>query len=342
MIRVMHDTNPLRDLMRRQSGVINRAQGLGFGATDDDIERLIRRREWARVHRGVYVDHTGPLTWDQRCWAAVLAHWPAVLSGRAALCAYRFPGIEEPAVIDVIIAAHRRVRTVDGVRAQRSSRFDEDALHRSPPRVLLEDAVIDLAAQARRSDQAVAIIADAIGQRRTTAARLRAQIATRPRLRHRGLLEEILQDVIEGCHSALERRYHRLVVRAHGLPLGQRQSRVESAEHRVAYRDVEHDEQAVVVELDGRLGHELAVDRWADLQRDLDSTMSGKLTIRLGWRQVLFPCRVAQLMAQILGRRGWSGKPTPCGPECVFIAQRGEFPASGAGRFPPSPGQPAA
>ena len=68
-------------LLFKQDGVIARWQALAAGATDSDIERRLRRREWARVSPGVYVDHTGPLTWRQRAWAAVLAVWPAALDG---------------------------------------------------------------------------------------------------------------------------------------------------------------------------------------------------------------------------------------------------------------------
>ncbi|MDP3891593.1 type IV toxin-antitoxin system AbiEi family antitoxin domain-containing protein [Nocardioides sp.] len=75
-------------LLRSQAGVVARRQVLECGGTDNDIERLVRRREWARVHTGVYVDHTGPLSWEQRAWAAVLAHWPAALAGAAALRAH--------------------------------------------------------------------------------------------------------------------------------------------------------------------------------------------------------------------------------------------------------------
>ena len=53
--------------------MIVRRQAIAAGLTSDDVARLIRRREWARVHPGVYVDHTGPLPWSQRAWAAVLA-----------------------------------------------------------------------------------------------------------------------------------------------------------------------------------------------------------------------------------------------------------------------------
>ncbi|MEZ0579568.1 type IV toxin-antitoxin system AbiEi family antitoxin domain-containing protein [Nocardioides sp. MH1] len=64
-----------------QDGVISRQQALAAGLAPHAIARLLRRREWAPVHPGVYVDHTGPLSWRQRAWAAVLACWPAALDG---------------------------------------------------------------------------------------------------------------------------------------------------------------------------------------------------------------------------------------------------------------------
>ena len=67
----------VRHLLALQCGVIARRHVLEAGGTDNDIQRLIRRRQWARVHEGVYVDHTGPLSPIQRDWAAVLYAWLA-------------------------------------------------------------------------------------------------------------------------------------------------------------------------------------------------------------------------------------------------------------------------
>ncbi len=78
----------LSEWLDRQDQVVSRRQVLACGGNDAQIERLIRRREWARVHRGVYVTHTGPLSWSQRAWAAVLFHDPSALDGRSALAAY--------------------------------------------------------------------------------------------------------------------------------------------------------------------------------------------------------------------------------------------------------------
>lgn len=66
------DREALAELMTTQDGVVSRRQALAHGATPADLRRLVRRREWSRLHPGVYVDHTGPPTWQQRAWAAVL------------------------------------------------------------------------------------------------------------------------------------------------------------------------------------------------------------------------------------------------------------------------------
>lgn len=60
-------------LLRDQGGVVARRQLLDLDGVDRvEVTRMLRRRDLTEVHRGVYVEHTGPLTWSQRAWAAVL------------------------------------------------------------------------------------------------------------------------------------------------------------------------------------------------------------------------------------------------------------------------------
>lgn len=133
--------------------------------------------------------------------------------------------------------------------------------------------------------------------------------------------------------SLLEHGYLRLE-RAHGLPSARRQRRAETAE--AVYRDVRYPGVDVVVELDGRLGHEWTDERWQDMDRDLDAGAEGPLTIRLGWRHVVEEgCRTAERMSRVLQHRGWSGDVRPCGPSCaVATAHEGRSPASGAADRP--------
>jgi hypothetical protein len=100
-----------------QDGVVARWQLLELGACRHDIRRMLRRRDLTVVHPGVYVNHTGPLTWEQRAWAAVLVHWPAALARESAL-----PRPPSQAPIQVAIDVRRTVRRVDGVVAHRTAR----------------------------------------------------------------------------------------------------------------------------------------------------------------------------------------------------------------------------
>jgi hypothetical protein len=303
------------DISRRlieQEGVISRRQVVSAGMDDVDIERMIRRREWARVFRGVYVDHTGPLTRAQRHWAATLVHHPSALSGATALVAHGM-GVDRPTDdIELIIPADTRVADPPGIRTIRARDFDA-LVHPSlgPPRVRLEHAVLMVASRATSDDRVVAVLADACQQRRTTAARLQTALADRRRLPRRQLMHLVLHDVACGSYSALEHRYLTRVERPHGFPTASRQRRVRPGGP-VCYRDVEYSGLGVVVELDGRLGHEAARDRWRDLERDLGSLLQGDLTIRLGWSQVLEPCRLATEMATVLQGRGWKGRLKRC------------------------------
>jgi len=316
------DEQEILRLLQAQDGVVSRAQVRRCGGDDPLVARRLRRREWARVHEGVYVDHTGPLTWSQRAWAATLAHAPAALAGASALRAHGLGADgpttrhEEEGCIEVVVDRSRRVDSAAGVTVSQVGDLEAVAhLHLSPPRVRVEHAVLTVAARARSDDAAAATLAEAVRRRRTTVGRLREALDDRPRLRRRRLLRDLLTDVGAGAESPLERRYLRQVERAHGLPRGQRQVPGLGARGRV-FRDVAHEEHGTFVELDGRLGHEATEDRWADLDRDLVAVASGKVTLRAGWGQVLQPCRLAAVVEHVLRLRGWGGRAVPCGDDC--------------------------
>lgn len=326
------DVSAVASLMRSQEGVVSRGQVLAAGLGDNDIERLVRRREWAVVHPGVYVAHTGPLPWLQRAWAALLAVEPAVLAGPSALRAHGLSQLgattarsgQGDLLIHVAVDRDRHVKAPRGVELVRRTGLDRRAqAHLSPPRLRVEEAVIDVADEARRECDAVAVMTAACQQGLTTPARLLDAVRVRRRLKRRRLLTEILDDAAVGVRSVLERRYVREVERPHGLPRGRRQRRLVT---RVGsrYRDVEYSEQAVVIELDGRLVHASEDARWADIERDIDSAIIGDVTVRLGWGQVVEPCRTAAALLRLLRSRGWLGPAGRCSPGCPVEAGAGE------------------
>jgi hypothetical protein len=185
-----------------------------------------------------------------------------------------------------------------------------------PPRVRYEHAVLDVAA-ARPSDlDAIAVLADACGSRRSTAERLIRTLEDRPRQGRRSWLVDVLGDVAAGTCSVLEHGYLVRVERPHGLPRGRRQACHRHAGEQL-YRDVSYDDQTTLVELDGRLFHTSTRQRDRDLDRDLEAAaLEASETLRLSWGQVFDrPCRTAHAVGRVLRRRGWTGEPLRC-PDC--------------------------
>ncbi|MEW2478427.1 type IV toxin-antitoxin system AbiEi family antitoxin domain-containing protein [Mycobacterium sp. NPDC049093] len=302
----------IEDVLRQQSGVISRRQALDAGLQQHDIRRLLRRNEWARVHDGVYVDHTGPLSWLQRAWAAVLYAAPAALCLESALTG-------EGAVIHVAVSRDRGVLAEPpGVRIHHLTHLQERVLwHVGPPRLRFEEAALDVACQAVSEFDAIAVLADACQSRRTTARRLLRALDARRRVRRRRWLRAVIVDIAEGSCSVLEHRYLNRVERAHGLPRAARQKRWTSSV-KVSYRDAEYDRR-LVVELDGLLFHNTASARNKDVERDLDAAVDGRSTVRLSYRQVFDrPCRTAAKIAQVMRRQGIAVSGHACGPDCEF------------------------
>ncbi len=307
----MHEPS-LVELLRNQDGVVARRQLRELAATPHDVRRLLRRRDLVLVHPGVYVDHTGPLTWQQRAQAAVLVHWPAALTRESAL-----PTPPPAAPIQVAVDDRRTVVRVPGVDAHRTADLEERVLWlRSPPRVRLEHAALDLAADAPDEMSAFRVLADACQSRETSPRLLLTTLDQRHRVARRAWLRDLLTDLDAGACSVLERGYLRRVERAHGLPRGERQAAARVGD-RSAYRDVLYRRHATVVELDGRAFHGSARARDRDHERDLVAAAeSDLLTVRLTYGQVFgTPCRTAAQVGAVLRRRGWSGAPSPC-PDC--------------------------
>lgn len=306
-------------LLGLQHGVISRAQAIEAGLADHDIRRQVRRRAWVLLLPGVYVDHTGEPTWLQRAWAGTLHAGDAALCHDSALRAAEGPGKShrDDSVIHVAIDRDRRVLApADWLVVHRIADFDAKVRRNaSPPRLRIEDALVDVAAEASSDFAAVGRLTDAVSARLTTADRILAALVARSRIPRRAFLVGVLSDIRDGTHSVLEHGYLRRVERAHGLPTGTRQL-AELTQMGKVYRDVAYERFGVDVELDGRADHATAQAHDHDLARDLAALASRRITVRLGWHQVYGDqCSTATRIGTVLAGRGWAGTPTRC-PEC--------------------------
>ncbi|WP_141015118.1 hypothetical protein [Nocardioides sambongensis] len=300
-----------------QDGVIARSQLIDAGAGENDIRRLLRRRDLVMVHPGVYVTHTGELTHQQREWVAVLAAHPAALCDRSAL-AEVLP--RRGRVVQVAVERGRSVSVPRWAAVHRISHLADRIDPRSaPPRVALEHALLDvMSSQIKAGDLAGAFsdLSQVLFSRRTTVDRVVAALDGRARVSGRAVVAALLEDARTGACSVLERGYLRDVERAHGLPRGTRQH-ASGATGRRTVHDVRYDDYGTIVELDGAAFHGSPAARDRDARRDLaEAATHDAVTLRITYGLVFGDaCRTAGWVARVLQRRGWTGRIHAC-PRC--------------------------
>lgn len=298
---------------RHRQGVVRTAELLRWGADPSWVRRQVDAARWQRLHRGVLLTHSGPVSWTTRAWAAVLYSGPGTaISHRSAAVALGW-ATSRGGPIEVSVPRTRRVSATPGVLLHH--RATMPPVTAGLPTVVRQDTVIDLLAQTRSDDDAVAWICEAVRQGTRPDDVLDA-LARRRRVRRRELLVDLLASVADGVESALEHRYRRDVENAHGLPRGVLQER-QKVDGRWIRADCLYPEWRVRCELDGRLAHPFGrtdADTWRDNAVLLER---GDLTLRYRWSHVAaHPCRTAVQVATALRSRGWRGSPRPCGPSC--------------------------
>jgi hypothetical protein len=270
-----------------------------------------------RVHDGVFLTKPGRDDWLSRALAALLyagvglepTH--AALAGRSALHLW---GLEraEPPVVEVVVPETRRVTPAANVRIRRVSRFASVIEPTAEPhRTSVVASVLDVATHGTPLD-ALSLVARAVQKEMVTARQLRQEIVARGGHRHSKLLKAALADVEEGAESGAEVLYIRDVERAHGLPPATRQARSTGINGNQRH-DNRYDKFRLVVEVDGRLGHETWSDRVRDGRRDRGQLAADHVTIRVFFADVaVTPCQTAGDIATVLRARGWKGHPRPC------------------------------
>lgn len=291
----MHSNPELNRILNRQLGLITRRQAASVGITRHAIEHALRSGRWRLIHPRTYATHTGELTRLAELWAGILyAGNGAALSHGTAGGQYGWSPHWSPhaAAIHVTVPFERRVARRPGISVHRSRRLAEDVVTRrglhvtSAPRT-----VLDLLATCPSAGDAIALVARAVQSGSVDARVLQRRLGAG--IRWSSDVLEAIDDVAGGSHSYLEVRFARLL-RAHRIPLGRRQARHGRTRVDMLYPDV-------VVELDGRLGHDAANEIWRDMERDNIQSLSGRIVLRFGWADVTDrPCDVAQQVATAL------------------------------------------
>jgi hypothetical protein len=310
------DWGQLRRLADQQHDLLTRRQCLTAGMSGKAVEWRVRSRRWVRLHPGVFLTRPGRDDWHTSALAALLSADSDADGADAALCgasaAYLW-GLQRhpPAVVELVVPYRRTIAETRRTRVRRSMRWD-NLIHETayPWRTTLPATVVDMASRGSAAD-ALSIVAKAVQKELTTANELRQEIRARGGHRYSRLLLPALADIDDGAQSGAEVLYLRDVERAHGLPRSVLQSPTDVGRRR--FHDFGYEEYDLVVEVDGRLGHEKWSDRVRDGRRDRQLLTTSRLTTRVFYTDVaVTPCDTAGEVGAILDARGWLGSPHPC------------------------------
>lgn len=344
--------------------VMSRREALDAGYTPKQIRERTERGRWQVPHPGVYITHPGTATWKERLAAAVLAAGEgAVAEGECAQALWDLTD-REPPILTVAIPHSRRCRDkgLRGVRVRRRRRLTRTTRHGIPVTGLNQTVVDVLASPRFAPDDIMAQLVRACRPRKSSPAKLRAELAHHPRHPRRDDLLALLEAAELGLGSAAEWRYVRDVELAHGLPPMTPQVPVDGArigpvgdghlgpvgdergdqagegppasrdqgprvapQHGVQRLDFVDEERGVGVEVDGELYHRERAR--ADRSRDRRSAGRGLVMLRAGWVDVVMtPCELAADVAVVQRERGWRGRPGPCSPTCSVVADERLWP----------------
>jgi hypothetical protein len=260
----------IQQLIDAQAGMLARRQLGVLGMDWDRVNRQIVAGRWsARTPRAVSAV-TGTLTIEQRRWLGVLHAGPrSMLGGLTAGARHGLTGWERDEVA-VLVDDELSFEPVNGIRFFRSRRPFELLLSPRPgiPSCRLEPSLLLWAGYDARLRSAHGVLAAAVQQRLTTAARMTEWLDLLKPLRRAPGFRRMLADVEGGVHSGAERDINKMC-RAFDLPLPVRQVRRRGHDGKWRWTDAEWrlvDGRILVLEVDGAF--HMDVTNWtADKRR---------------------------------------------------------------------------
>ncbi|GAA1903253.1 hypothetical protein GCM10009716_11510 [Streptomyces sodiiphilus] len=260
---------------RAQCDVLTPAQLRAHGVAESTARHRCRPGgPWQRPLPRTVVLHSGPLSWEQRCWAAVLygeVRGRAALTGRTALALHRLTAVPAPENLRRVNILVPRAAKTQTRRAGWSG--GEVVVHRTrrmPPRVRM-NAGLPVAPLARAVADAVsggepgggpgpeAAVYEAVQARGVAPAAIAAELREGRRAAP-GWLREALADLGAGVRSPAESRARRALTAA-GLPLALWNVRLHLDGQWLADPDAYWPRAGVLLEVDS-VAHHTSQDGW--------------------------------------------------------------------------------
>jgi hypothetical protein len=299
-------------------GVLSTSMALQF-MTANQLRWQVVSGRWQKPIRGVVVAQSGPLTDHQFLRAALLRAGPgAALAGLTAARLDGLKGFEdkrpfaETAIHLLVPAGHRRRTPPPGltVMTHYARALTDQDVHptRQPRRTRIARSLIDAATWMPTERGSMAVLAAGVQQRLVRVDDLRMVADRIETLRRRKLIVEVLGDIAGGSQALSELDFIRLVVRPFGLPDPSRQSARRDRRGRRRWIDAAWDERKIAVEIDGAQHTEDPLQRWHDMERDIDLVLDGYRTLRFpAWLVRKSPEYVARRILEALRTAGHRG-----------------------------------
>jgi hypothetical protein len=272
-----------RELANSQQGVVSRRQLYELEVTREVVRAQVRAGRWAWRTESVLTTTTGPLSWDQRLWVAVLHCGPGSAIG--GLTAAEIHGLRnwDREQITVLVDDDLSFAPIEGFNIFRTRRGIPGLLDPASdlPLLRVEPAVLLFAAYDRSRRTAQGVLAAVVQQGLTTPDRLRACLASMRPLRRAADFRAALSDLEGGAQSLAEMDVRRACRRfAVVLPHRQR-PRVDRAGKR-RWTDCEWDLPdgvVLVLEVDGAF--HLEVRQYSDdMKRQRRLTARDRMIVR--------------------------------------------------------------
>jgi hypothetical protein len=301
------------DVLADCEGVLGTSAALRF-MTRSQLRWQIASGRWQKLARGVVVAQSGPLTDRQLLRAALLRAGPQ--ASLAGLTAARLEGLkgfddkrplhEMPIHLLVPVGYKRRTPPLGlNVVTHYSRTLTDLDVHptRQPRRTRVARSLIDAAAWMPTDRGAAAILSAGVQQGLARVADLTSVADRMEALRRRKLITQTLGDIAGGAQAISELDFLRLVVRPFGLPEPSRQSARRDRQGRRRWIDAAWDDRKVAVEIDGAHHTIDPLQRWDDMERDIDLMLDGYQTLRFpAWLIRSNPEYVARRILEALRR----------------------------------------
>ncbi|WP_375425226.1 hypothetical protein [uncultured Friedmanniella sp.] len=129
-----------------QAGVVTREQARGLGMSDHVLTRLVREERWRRLAAGIFRTADVSPEWEALAWAGVLKGGDGARLGPSASAHLHHLVLEPPRPLDVLVRPHgSRTRSDNWLFLQDQPGIRGPSVG-SPPRLSVEDTVLDLCA----------------------------------------------------------------------------------------------------------------------------------------------------------------------------------------------------